>query len=291
MLSRAACAVLALLAATQSEHREWRIEGERIVVLDSRHVVPRALPSGIVINVPQRMLFLMADGRPVAAYRVAAGRPDWPTPLGTFGIAEKEIDPTWDVPLSIQREMRQQGKKVMTRIGPGPSNPLGDRYLRVSGGGIGIHGTNAPSSIGRLTTHGCIRLHPQDIRALFDRVEVGTPVQIIYEPVLVAQSVDGRVWLEVHPDAYRRTGDVLRRALTLVDSELPLARLDADRLRECVARRAGRACEISETPSTASMRDNPPGRRKLHGRSPTPGDGAHDTGPRPHERLGLFSAL
>jgi L,D-transpeptidase ErfK/SrfK len=74
--------------------------------------------------------------------------------------------------------------------------------------GIGIHGTNAPSSIFRAATHGCIRLHPDDIARLFDQISAGMRGRIIYEPVLLAV-VDGRVYLEVARDVYRRApGDV-----------------------------------------------------------------------------------
>ena len=175
--------------------------GQRLHV-DNRHVVPSVAGSGIVINVPQRMLFLFEAGEAVAAYPVAAGSPGWKTPLGMFEISAMEMDPTWDVPVSIQEEMRRQGKRVLTRVRPGPSNPLGDRWMAVGTTGIGIHGTNAPTSIYSLSTHGCVRLHPDDVRDLFGRVTVGTAVRIMYEPVLTASDEDGRSWVEVHPDAY-----------------------------------------------------------------------------------------
>jgi L,D-transpeptidase ErfK/SrfK len=70
--------------------------------------------------------------------------------------------------------------------------------------GIGIHATNAPASIFRAVSHGCIRVHPDDIAQLFGRVQVGASGQIIYEPVLLAD-VNGNVYLEVHRDVYRRS--------------------------------------------------------------------------------------
>ena len=102
-------------------------------------------------------------------------------------------------PESIQGEMRRTGSRVLTRVPPGPHNPLGKSWLELSLGVVGIHGTNAPLSIYRFATHGCIRLAPDDVEALYMQVSEGDIGRIIYEPVLVAY--DGTdVYLEVHPD-------------------------------------------------------------------------------------------
>jgi L,D-transpeptidase ErfK/SrfK len=178
------------------------------ICLDNRHIVPAGRGS-IVINVPQRMLFAMA-GDTRLAFPVALGRPTWPTPVGPFTILTKEVDPTWDVPVSIQQELIRAGKPPLTTVAPGPDNPLGDRWFGLSIPGVGIHGTNAPGSIYRHQTHGCIRLHPDDIRTLFDRVSVGADGEIVYQPLLLAL-IDGRVYLESHPDIYRRLPDPLTR--------------------------------------------------------------------------------
>jgi L,D-transpeptidase ErfK/SrfK len=225
-----------------------RLHPDHVIRVNNVHAVPHGIADGIVINVPQRMLFVYAGGVVTAAYPVAAGQASWRTPLGTFAIAAKEVDPTWDVPPSIQREMAAQGKPVVTKVGPGGANPLGDRWLGIAGTGIGIHGTNVPAGIYRLGTHGCVRLHPEDIRDLYDRVDVGAVVRIIYEPVLVAVQPDARVWVEVHADVYRRTGDLLARALWLIDEEEAHALVDPAALRACVAARSGRACEVTLQP-------------------------------------------
>jgi hypothetical protein len=79
---------------------------------------------------------------------------------------------------------------------------------------------------------------------LFDLVEIGTPVRIIYETVLVAIDDTGGVWLEVHPDVYRRAGDALVRAIDLLDETGVAETIDPLAVRRCVSRRAGRACEL-----------------------------------------------
>jgi L,D-transpeptidase ErfK/SrfK len=176
------------------------IDNTHLTIVDSR--------VNLTINIPQRMLVFAEEDR-VTAYPVTVGLRTWPTPVGAFTIVEKETNPAWDVPISIQREMEAEGKPVITRMAPSPLNPLGAHWLRLSLPGIGIHGTNAPSSIYRFASHGCIRMHPDDIAALFDRVSLGSAGALIYQPIVVGL-VDGRVWLEANRDEYRRAPNALR---------------------------------------------------------------------------------
>ena len=175
------------------------------------HIVPRlepgALDDGILINLPQRMLFHFAQGKVITAYPVGLGKPTWPTPEGTFKIAVREKNKTWKVPKSIQEEMRGEGKIVREEVAPGPDNPLGKHWLGLTLPGYGIHGTIAPSSVFHFQSHGCIRLHPDDVAQLFEQVKVGTPGRIIYQRVLLALPEDGRILLEVHRDIYGKDID------------------------------------------------------------------------------------
>jgi L,D-transpeptidase ErfK/SrfK len=115
----------------------------------------------------------------------------------------KEEHPTWDVPVSIQEEMRRAGQRVITRMPPGPRNPLGDYWIGLSVASIGIHGTPYAATIYRFATHGCVRMHPDDIAALYADVPLDTRGMLLYEPVLLAQTSEG-IFLEVHGDPYRR---------------------------------------------------------------------------------------
>lgn len=166
------------------------------------HIVPAMLDDGLLINIPQGMLFHFSRGALLAAYPVGLGKPTWPTPEGEAGIVAREMNKTWKVPRSIQEEMRREHKAVLEEVPPGPDNPLGTHWLGLSLWGYGIHGTIAPSSVYHFRSHGCIRLHPDDVAELFGRVSVGTPVRLIYQPVLLAVVEDGRVLLEVHQDIY-----------------------------------------------------------------------------------------
>jgi L,D-transpeptidase ErfK/SrfK len=176
----------------------------RRLKIHNPHIVPVQIGDGILINLPQRMLFYWSQGTVSAAYPVGLGKPSWPTPEGEFSISSRETSKTWKVPKSIQEEMRLQGKTVLEEVPPGPDNPLGAHWLGLSLDGYGIHGTIAPASIYHFQSHGCIRLHPDDVAELFERVMVGTPGRIIYQPVLLGLLDDGRILLEVHRDVYEK---------------------------------------------------------------------------------------
>jgi L,D-transpeptidase ErfK/SrfK len=84
-------------------------------------------------------------------------------------------------------------------VPPGPDNPLGSHALRLSDRSILIHGTNRPYAVGRKASHGCIRLYPEDIPRLFQKVSQNTKVTIIRQPVKVG-TLKGKVYIEIHKD-------------------------------------------------------------------------------------------
>ncbi len=207
--------------------------------LDNRHIVPERLEAGVLINIPQRMLFVFSEGRLAAHYPVGLGRPDWATPVGPRTVRSKEVDKTWFVPPSIQEAMRRAGRPVLTRVPPGPDNPLGRHWIGLAPGTWGIHGTNAPPSVYHFQSHGCIRLHPDDAADLFDRVELGDPVEIVYRRVLLARRADGTVWLEVHPDIYHRGDEPWQELLREAQREGVLGELDWSRVGQVMEREEG----------------------------------------------------
>lgn len=200
----------AVLARDNNLKTNARLKVGDTLQVDNRHIVPSGYTDGIVVNLPQRRLFLFRDGRVVESYPVSIGMTDWRTPRGDFAIQDLEVDPTWNVPKSIQAKMARNGERVLVTVPPGPNNPLGTRWIRVDGS-IGIHGTNAPTSIFKYSTHGCVRMATEDVEHLFERVTKGDPVSFIYEPVLVARQGDD-VFVEVHKDPYR-LGGVTREAI------------------------------------------------------------------------------
>jgi L,D-transpeptidase ErfK/SrfK len=226
------------LAAANGLQSQARLRVGQVLTIDSRHIVPDVEDMNLVVNVPQRMLFWVSPRRSVRGFPIAAGRKDWKTPLGDFTIVSRETDPTWDVPKSIQEEMRREGKPVLTHVPPSPENPLGKYWMGLSIPGVGIHGTNAPSSIYSLVTHGCIRLHPEDIAQLFPEVKVGMHGRIIYEPVLIVL-MERTVFLEVNPDTYKNVDDPIAvvRNRALAGGFLDM--IDLALVRDAVERREG----------------------------------------------------
>ncbi len=228
-----------------------------VLHIDNRHIVPLERADGIVINIPQRMLFHFEDKRITDAYPVALGQParKWQTPMGAFKVIQLREDPTWRVPASIQQEMEAEGKEVIDEVEPGPDNPLGKFWIGLSLPVLGIHGTNHPRSIYSFRTHGCIRLHPDDIEALYQSIDYNDEGEIVYLPLILARLDDGRIFLESQRDIYRRgTGgiDAVRALAGVYHIENLIDWLrseqvvnDADGIARDVTMRAGETAAVS----------------------------------------------
>jgi len=217
---------------------------EQKLIIDNRHIVPVAQTGDLLLNLPQRMLYYFKYGELLAAYPVGLGKPSWPTPLGGFNLMNMVANKTWLVPKSIQEEMRREGKVVKTSVPPGPDNPLGKYWIGLSLPGIGIHGTIAPASIYHFQSHGCIRLHPDDVEALFMQITPDTSGSIIYAPMLLAESED-KIFLEVHQDIYNK-GGVSQEALQQLAQDALLAyRIDWARAYAVLERQDGIARDVT----------------------------------------------
>jgi len=119
----------------------------------------------IVVSIPDRKLAVVDDIESrITVFSVAVGAPATPSPTGTFTIVNRIPNPTYYKPGRV--------------IGPGDANPLGTRWIGLSQKGYGIHGTDAPGSIGRATSHGCIRLRNRDVESLFELVRPGDVVEL-----------------------------------------------------------------------------------------------------------------
>lgn len=178
-------------------------EGTPIVIPNQR-LLP-TIREGIVVNLPEHRLYYFPKPKKgetpqVITFPVSIGKMDWSTPLGKTRIVDKRKNPTWTPPESVRKEHAERGDPLPRIVKSGPDNPLGLYAMRlaITPGAYLIHGTNNPIAVGMAITHGCIRMYPEDIEALFPLVPVGTPVWLVNEPVKVAR-VDGQVWLEVHP--------------------------------------------------------------------------------------------
>ncbi len=179
-----------------------------VVRLPTLYLVPEAAPVGIVVNIPEMRLYdFGVEGGP-EVLAVAIGDAEDATPVGEFRVGSKRIDPAWRVPASI-RAVKPELPPV---VAPGPDNPLGSRWLTIGNSSYGLHGTNVRWSIGRIATHGCVRLYEEDIVRLYDRVREGTRLQLVYQPYKWGRDGD-RLLLEAHPDVYARISNPLAAAL------------------------------------------------------------------------------
>jgi lipoprotein-anchoring transpeptidase ErfK/SrfK len=118
----------------------------------------------VLVSLLDRKLAVLEDGNVLATFPVAVGAESSPSPTGEFEIVNRVANPTYYHPGTV--------------IPSGKDNPVGTRWVGLSQRGYGIHGTNAPSSIGHAASHGCIRLRNRDMEKLFTLLRVGDVVQI-----------------------------------------------------------------------------------------------------------------
>ena len=192
----------AILLANPGIDRWLPGRGARVTI-PSWHILPSTPFEGLVLNVPEMRLYYYPEAEPgeqprVDTYPVSIGRMDWATPLGETRLVAMQRDPPWYPPESIRREHAEAGDPLPAMVPPGPENPLGRHALRLGIPGYLIHGTNKVFGVGMRVSHGCIRMLPEDIEELFERVAVGMPVRIINQPAKVGW-YGGDLYLEVHP--------------------------------------------------------------------------------------------
>jgi L,D-transpeptidase ErfK/SrfK len=173
------------------------------VLVPSRHILPDARREGLILNIAEMRLYYFPPSRPgqpdeLQTYPVSIGRMDWDTPQGTTRVIAKTRNPEWRPPESIKEEHAADGEPLPDVVPAGPDNPLGKYALRLGLPGYLIHSTNKPYGVGMRVTHGCVRMYPEDIEQLFPEVPVGTPVQIVNQPVKVGW-LGHTLFIEIHP--------------------------------------------------------------------------------------------
>jgi L,D-transpeptidase ErfK/SrfK len=193
-------------------------EGTKITI-PSLYVLPRAPHRGIVVNVAELRMYYFPESsgplpegvppgsRKVITHPISIGRMDWSTPLGTTTVTGKVANPSWYPPQSIRDEHAARNDVLPRVVPPGPDNPLGKHAMRLGLPGYLIHGTNKPSGVGMRVTHGCVRMFPEDIEALYKTVPNGTTVNIVNQPVKLGWTADGRLFVESHPVVHESNVD------------------------------------------------------------------------------------
>jgi L,D-transpeptidase ErfK/SrfK len=189
------CGVGLLLFATQlplaAQTAHNRREGNRLIanqpelgvilgVIQSRlkpelppisPVLPQRQVSRVVLKLKERRVYIYQGEQVKTSYPVAVGRPGWETPVGQFRVLEMVKQPGWTNPFTSEVSP------------PSADNPLGERWIAFWTDGtnyVGFHGTPSRDSIGQAASHGCVRMFNEDVRELYEVVQIGTPV--IVEP-------------------------------------------------------------------------------------------------------------
>jgi lipoprotein-anchoring transpeptidase ErfK/SrfK len=128
----------------------------------------------IVIDTPNKFLYLVQGDGKALRYGVGVGRPGF-TWSGTKTISAKKEWPAWTPP----PEMLARRPDLPRHMEGGPENPLGARAMYLGSSLYRIHGSNEPWTIGTNVSSGCIRMRNEDVIDLYGRVGVGTKVVVI----------------------------------------------------------------------------------------------------------------
>ena len=118
----------------------------------------------------------------VYTHPIGIGKVGWSTPEGSTQVLGKEKNPVWRPTPSIIAEHKKNGDILPAVVPAGPDNPLGRYKMTLGWPSYLIHGTNKPYGVGLRSSHGCIRLYPEDIEKVFAMVNRGTKVTVVNQP-------------------------------------------------------------------------------------------------------------
>jgi L,D-transpeptidase ErfK/SrfK len=180
----------------------WLPGADRRIVVPTRFVLPNAPHDGVVINLAAMRLFYYPKRKPgepqiVYTHPIGVGKVGWNTPEGTTRIVSRQKDPTWRPSAGVRAEHAENEDPLPAVVPPGPDNPLGKFKFNLGWPSYLIHGTNKPYGVGLRSSHGCIRLYPEDIEVLFNAVPIGTAVHVVNQPYLFGWD-DGRLLLQAY---------------------------------------------------------------------------------------------
>ncbi len=130
---------------------------------------PKSTQTEVVVNLSDRRTYVYKGGEVIASYPIAIGKEGWETPTGSFRVTDMQQYPIWQHPIT-------------NKIFPsGADSPLGERWIGFWSDGrnaIGFHGTPDTHLLGSAISHGCLRMRNDDVRLLYEQVNVGTLVSV-----------------------------------------------------------------------------------------------------------------
>ncbi len=225
------------------------------VVIPNQHILPDAPREGIVVNLSELRLYYYSSPGVVETYPISVGREGFSTPVGVTRTTVKVKDPAWSPPRSMREEAAARGEPPPAVVPPGPDNPLGRHAILLGLPSYLIHGTNRPEGVGMRVSRGCIRMFPEDIESLYERVPSGTKVNIIDQPFKAGWSEEGVLYAQSFPQLEENQGsfEPLLNAIEAVtrafgDEQPPV---DYARLRELVEAPDGLLVSLLQTAEEA----------------------------------------
>ncbi len=202
-------------------------------------IVPDNRGKQIIVNTGEmRLYYYVNNNTQVYTYPIGMGVLDFKTPTGNFHVNQKKVNPDWHIPKQLQK------KYQMAVMPAGPDNPMGEYKLGLNWGDYGIHGCNLPWAVGRLVSHGCTRLYPEDIKKLFAMVPMGTKVEYIYEPAKIGFR-QGRIYLSVHDDVYFKIRSMLLHVLAMLEQRGLTNQVSMRRVLQVVEEQTGMPMDVT----------------------------------------------
>lgn len=221
------------------------------ITIPAQHILPDAPREGIVINLSEMRLYYYSSPGIVETYPISVGRDGFATPVGITRTTVKVKDPHWSPPRSMRAEAAARGEPAPAVVPPGPDNPLGRHAILLGLPSYLIHGTNRPDGVGMSVSRGCIRMFPEDIESLYERVSSGTQVNIIDQPFKVSRSADGLLYaqsfpvLEENQRAFEPLLNAMERVANTFDKELPA--IDYAQLQRVIVQPDGRLVSLMQS--------------------------------------------
>jgi L,D-transpeptidase ErfK/SrfK len=174
-------------------------EGREIVV-PTQQLLPNAPREGIVINVAAMRLYYFpkrkaGETQIVYTHPIGIGKVGWATPEGSTKVVRKAKDPVWRPGPGVRAEHKANGEILPAVVLAGPDNPLGNRAMYLGWAQYLIHGTNKPYGVGLRSSHGCIRMYPEDVEKVFDMVPIGEKVTVVNQPFVFGWH-EGQLYLQ-----------------------------------------------------------------------------------------------
>ncbi|MGS2743769.1 L,D-transpeptidase family protein [Halomonas sp. LS-001] len=236
------------------------------VVIPTQYILPPVPREGVVINLSELRLYYYPADNPdiVETYPVSVGRDEFATPVGVTRTTIKVKDPAWAPPASMRREAAERGDPPPEIVPPGPENPLGEHAILLDMPSYLIHGTNRPDGVGMRVSRGCIRMYPEDIKSMFEKIPSGTKVNLVDIPFKAGWAQDGTLFVQSFPQLEENMGNFepLLNALERVSERISEkaqdeAGLDYAQIKKVIEQPDGRMIAVLGPQAPAPAADEP----------------------------------